>query len=163
MARSEVTLEQRVEAAEMFDMSRILARYCKDYDVPMSLALEQEIELKRYLILCAQDPAASYGMRGCVDDLWHTFLLFTKDYMDFCYELKSHFIHHVPNDPGEAPSPGPSTYAQFLDRYKDAYKSDPPIHIWPKPAGGISTLGCSHGGCGPCSKGCGNNCHPSCG
>ncbi|MFC3909298.1 hypothetical protein ACFORL_09470 [Legionella dresdenensis] len=33
-----------------------------------------------------------------IDDLWHTFLLFTQDYMDFCDQYFKHYIHHVPLD-----------------------------------------------------------------
>ena len=32
-----------------------------------------------------------------IDDMWHTFLLFTKDYAAFCNEYFGHFIHHNPN------------------------------------------------------------------
>lgn len=32
-----------------------------------------------------------------IDDMWHTFLLFTKDYMFFCEKYFNEYIHHVPN------------------------------------------------------------------
>lgn len=32
-----------------------------------------------------------------IDDMWHTFLLFTKDYADFCEKYFGEFIHHFPN------------------------------------------------------------------
>lgn len=31
-----------------------------------------------------------------IDDMWHTFLLFTKDYMSFCNKYFKYYIHHVP-------------------------------------------------------------------
>ena len=32
-----------------------------------------------------------------IDDMWHTFLLFTEDYQKFCqYYLDGNFFHHVP-------------------------------------------------------------------
>lgn len=30
-------------------------------------------------------------------DMWHTFLLFTKDYMFFCENYFNEYIHHTPN------------------------------------------------------------------
>lgn len=32
-----------------------------------------------------------------IDDMWHTFLLFTRDYSSFCRSYFGRFIHHVPN------------------------------------------------------------------
>lgn len=30
------------------------------------------------------------------DEMWHTFVLFTKDYADFCEKYLGHFCHHEP-------------------------------------------------------------------
>jgi len=32
-----------------------------------------------------------------VDDMWHTFLLFTKDYISFCKTYLGRYFHHSPN------------------------------------------------------------------
>ncbi|HAS39467.1 MAG TPA: hypothetical protein DCS93_03270 [Microscillaceae bacterium] len=31
-----------------------------------------------------------------IDEMWHTFLLYTKDYMDYCYNKFGIYIHHQP-------------------------------------------------------------------
>jgi hypothetical protein len=31
-----------------------------------------------------------------IDEMWHTFVLFTKDYAIFCQEHLGHFFHHCP-------------------------------------------------------------------
>jgi hypothetical protein len=31
-----------------------------------------------------------------IDDMWHTFLLFTKDYMCFCQQYFGKYFHHLP-------------------------------------------------------------------
>ena len=31
-----------------------------------------------------------------VDDLWHEFILFTRQYQNFCKEAFSHYLHHTP-------------------------------------------------------------------
>ncbi|OGO95070.1 MAG: hypothetical protein A3F10_00595 [Coxiella sp. RIFCSPHIGHO2_12_FULL_42_15] len=33
-----------------------------------------------------------------IDDMWHTFLLFTKDYMNFCHTYFGCYMHHVPTE-----------------------------------------------------------------
>ena len=31
-----------------------------------------------------------------IDDVWHTFILFTKDYTRFCHQYFGHYLHHQP-------------------------------------------------------------------
>lgn len=33
-----------------------------------------------------------------VDEIWHLFILCTKDYQNFCKEYMGYFLHHTPND-----------------------------------------------------------------
>ena len=86
-----------IARAEDFPMEEVLKRYVKDKNLPLQVAHEHERELKRFLALCALNPKGSYGMAGPVDELWHTFLLFTKNYAFFCDEVAGVFLHHVPN------------------------------------------------------------------
>ncbi len=32
-----------------------------------------------------------------IDDIWHIFLLYTKDYMNFCEKFFGQYIHHLPD------------------------------------------------------------------
>lgn len=36
------------------------------------------------------------GIPKKIDDMWHTFLLFTRDYADFCNTYFGCFVHHQP-------------------------------------------------------------------
>jgi hypothetical protein len=87
-----------------YQMPDIIARYRKDYKVSEDVAKIHEVELKRYLILAGDtDDGSSLGMMSTeVDNLWHTFLLFTKDYQIFCNEMFDKFIHHCPKTDKEA-------------------------------------------------------------
>lgn len=38
-----------------------------------------------------------------IDDMWHTFLLFTKDYMLFCEQFFGDYIHHIPTTEADIP------------------------------------------------------------
>ncbi len=35
-----------------------------------------------------------------IDDMWHTFLLFTQDYAEFSMNYFGYFLHHSPNTEG---------------------------------------------------------------
>ena len=51
--------------------------------------------LKCYLYLSYIKP--SYLSSYIVDEAWHTFLLFTKEYKEFCTLVFWRFIHHAPS------------------------------------------------------------------
>ena len=143
--------------AESFPFDTVRERYMKDAKVSEEIAREHERELKRYLLLCAANPSANYGMKGPVDNLWHTFLLFTIDYAAFCESVAGRFIHHVP---ASAAKPvALSEYGRFLLDYEIVFGEPAPAHVWPRlPHGTVSaeSADCSFGNCGP-------SCTPSCG
>lgn len=55
-------------------------------------------DVKKFLALSvgAKQPFAPPHL---VDEGWHLFILFTKDYEVFCEEYFGYFVHHVPEDP----------------------------------------------------------------
>ena len=94
----------------------ILARYTVDYPDNTLLAKEAFGELMKFLWLNAKHKAdlaaapespelqfKSYMQPEFseVDDMWHTFILFTRDYMDFGKTHFGHFIHHQPTSEAE--------------------------------------------------------------
>ncbi len=86
-----------LQKAMDYPIPEIIKRYKKDYGVSDETAKMHEKELKRYLILAAENYPKGVDMFSPqVDDLWHTFLLFTKDYKKYCEEVLGQFIHHVP-------------------------------------------------------------------
>lgn len=42
-----------------------------------------------------------------VDEAWHEFILFTRQYADYCIKKFGRFIHHVPDMPLEGEDPNP--------------------------------------------------------
>ena len=50
-----------------------------------------------YLALCATT-RDSYAMAPLVDIGWHAFLVYTREYADFCERISGRFIHHTPYD-----------------------------------------------------------------
>lgn len=88
----------------------VFDRYTQHYTNNQMPAEEAFCELVKYLWLCnhhkqeqldTQDSALNFScvmhaeMRE-LDDMWHTFLLFTRDYHDFCLQFFGEFFHHQP-------------------------------------------------------------------
>jgi len=84
----------------------VLRRYCKEHHAAPWEAEEVFQEMLKFLYLCSR--ATTDGPEGFgivvsteiekIDWMWHTFLLFTMDYADFCERHFGFFLHHVPNE-----------------------------------------------------------------
>ncbi len=141
-----------VHRAMKFNIKDVVARYMKDEGLTKQIALEHEREMKRFLAMCAMHPKACYGMKGPIDEIWHTFLMFTRDYAEFCQQVAGRFIHHVP-ETGKCKSKSSKNYLVFLSDYETVFGHPAPEQYWPRPAlrGKPETSQCS--GCGGCSVG----------
>ncbi len=155
-----------IEKVMAFPLDEVLERYVQDENISMDAAKEHERELKRYLALVALNPEVRYGMKGPVDNLWHTFIIFTHFYERFCQKVAGHFIHHEPTPLHKRSDPeGKNNYFRFLSDYEEVFGESAPIHLWPRIRKGLTTdcnscgssCGCGSGsGCSGCSSGCGN-------
>ncbi|MEP1740098.1 MAG: hypothetical protein ABJI60_12475 [Kangiellaceae bacterium] len=83
----------------------VLYRFTKNYDVSFNEANDIFIETKKWLWLGFQkEEILSFGIDSVlidnslsiIDTMWHNFILFTKDYTDFCHHYFGSYIHHVP-------------------------------------------------------------------
>lgn len=95
-----------------YQNKNLLARYKKDYPDSIMQPEEALIELMKFIWLCIKYkddkkkfPDADFLDFTCVihtemrdiDNMWHTFLLFTQDYQAFCQTyLNGIFFHHHP-------------------------------------------------------------------
>lgn len=85
-----------LEKSNKIDLEEIVIRHHQQYDMPIEEIYPLLLELKKWLILCAVNPKSEYMLMGKVDKLWHTFILFTKKYAEFCEIVAGRFIHHQP-------------------------------------------------------------------
>lgn len=161
---TQLSKQEIIRNGTEFKMEHIVERYMKDFDLPLEVAKEHEKEIKRYLIMCAINKDREYGMRGQVDELWHMFIFFTKDYFAFCKALGTKYIHHVPNT--SMSKPKKSSYFNTLEDYREIFGEEPPKHIWPpikNPTNELdpANLDVCSTSCSKCSgggSGCGSGC-----
>lgn len=92
--------------------TKLLSRYEKDFPYTKINAEEALQELMKYIWLCYKHKAdktiypcndsleftcVMHAEMKEIDNMWHTFLLFTRDYQQFCQDyLQGEFFHHDP-------------------------------------------------------------------
>jgi hypothetical protein len=159
--------EDVLRIANNFSISHIVKRYMKDFDLHESVALKHFDELKHFLVLGVFGPGIRYGMRGQVDDAWHTFLIYTREYADFCDQIAGRFIHHVPEkdsdgQDADAIKESRESYERTLVDYEKLFGRTPSEEIWPRlgqgSTSGNSACGTSCSGCGSGCSSCGHGC-----
>jgi hypothetical protein len=62
---------------------RVVDRYSKDYNTSDEQAVRCFDALKQFMYVCAAVPGYKVTSEP-IDGMWHTFLLFTKAYREFC-------------------------------------------------------------------------------
>ena len=152
-------LDEVLAEAVAYDMSDVMQRYQDNTRLPDDVLKEHECEIKRFLAMSSANPGA-YGMRGPLDELWHTFIIFTSSYARFCRALGGEFIHHLPEPPSDTVTKtvtkgdaSKGSYLAFLKDYERLLGEEPPAHLWPKPGGGVEDPSCDN---------CGNYCAQTC-
>lgn len=96
------------EALSFSPPDLLIRRFSVDFKVTETEAKERFEETKKFLVLSATNRTNTYSPSKTVDEMWHSFLLSTKDYFEFCKQLGC-FVHHQPSE-----KPQPENYAKTL-------------------------------------------------
>lgn len=88
---------------------RLTERIVKDEGFDLALAEQIMNEAIAFLLFCAKNPAAGYSPSPAVDIAWHNFILYTREYAQWCKDNAGWFIHHCPNDEPGMDDIAPST------------------------------------------------------
>lgn len=76
-----------------------LSRYIADDKMIDLLAAEAVMsDALSFLAACAVNHETPLSPSAPVDIGWHAFILYTRDYAEFCERVAGRFIHHVPTD-----------------------------------------------------------------
>lgn len=114
-----------------YRMDHVLERCKKDHGYTDEDMVILEQELKRFLLVCiTKEPGISIGMYSKdVDNLWHSFILFTKKYAAFCKRFNKSFIHHNPKTSEDSQESDGNSFLAFSKAYEALFKE--PLHdIW---------------------------------
>lgn len=98
-----------METALAYGNEDVIYKFLSLYKLPYAEAEDIFRETRRWLWMCAKlnsdqangqekgpRPAMDRAMVA-IDEMWHTFILYTPDYIEFCLNHFGFYIHHVPN------------------------------------------------------------------
>ncbi|HEX7667501.1 MAG TPA: hypothetical protein VF407_23375 [Polyangiaceae bacterium] len=82
-----------------YENEEVVHRFAADHGISYADASEIFLETKRWLWLSATHRSLAlplFSEARAIDEMWHTFLLFSRDYATFCDESFGFFVHHAP-------------------------------------------------------------------
>jgi hypothetical protein len=96
-----------LERALEFRFDDVAYKFTDYYEVPFEIASEFFCETRKWLWLCARSMQERRRNEKVpdltitaplfwLDEMWHIFLQFTRQYQEFCTECCGMFVHHVP-------------------------------------------------------------------
>jgi len=117
-----------------YQMPNVIKRCQKDFGYSDADMIILEKELKRYLSLCIILDNDYVGMYSKdVDNLWHSFILFTREYAEFSKNHAGRFLHHAPeiNDikTPEEMAKSRDGFRDFIKNYKQVFGEEA-HNIW---------------------------------
>lgn len=74
----------------------VISRFTDMYELPEEEAGDIFNETKKFLYICRMPGIFIPDDLLIVDEMWHNFILFTKEYQRFCNEYFGSYIHHLP-------------------------------------------------------------------
>ena len=94
----------------------IVYRFTTVWDVNFVEAQDLFLETKKWLWLCAQPEKQKLTIATpllIIDEMWHNFVLFSREYMKYCHDCFGRYIHHAP------------TPHRNKEEYKKQYEANP--------------------------------------
>ena len=122
---------ERLRTIEEYDLWFIIERVKAKKILSEDLTDQAITEFKKYMALVALGHE-ELGMHSSeVDEIWHNFILFTREYAEFCERVCGHMIHHRPNT-SRRPQLPPTSVDTFKKAYTIFFGTIPPIWQAPK-------------------------------
>ena len=87
--------ETRIKLALSFENPDIVTKFCEEHSIDEITGNQYFQEVKKFLYLCA-NTTDRLAPSADLDKVWHTFILFTKEYRQYCQQFLGKFIDHVP-------------------------------------------------------------------
>ena len=123
---------QQVEFLEMiwsYDLSMVRARLVLDGVVSGDMVDDVLCEYRKFMALLR----LGYWQIGMyskpIDEVWHTHILFTRDYAAFCNLVFGEFVHHEPAMNGVPTDVTRGTRESFLSVYRQHFGEINPLWV----------------------------------
>lgn len=97
MERPTLTRNPRIERIMAWDLSRVKQYLVNREGMTVGRAEQIEPEYKRFIALNVLFPDEKIPIAGDVDEMWHTHIMFTENYEQFCRQMNNgRMMHHRP-------------------------------------------------------------------
>jgi hypothetical protein len=91
-------LSPMVEEIMAWESEPIIERYARMFGKSREESLACFVAWKQFMALSAIQGAGNSVPSGPIDEMWHTALVFTKPYRDFCSQRVGRFVDHNPQE-----------------------------------------------------------------
>ncbi len=105
-----VRSKTQLQAVMAYQNNDVVNRIRQELKVSEEEANQLFTDLKRFLWLAAVTPPNTVPTPR-IDEAWHCFVLYTKDYADFCDTYFGGFLHHAPQRVDEKRLEHPDLFA----------------------------------------------------
>jgi hypothetical protein len=88
-----------LDKALSYQNDNVVYRFIEHYDISFDEAKDVFFETKKWLWLCNQPRSFKLEISEpilIIDEMWHTFILLTYDYTNYCFDCFGQYIHHIP-------------------------------------------------------------------
>lgn len=133
----------KIQALEQYQLpAGVIERIRKMH--PFNIMTDEELgtwitEFKKFIAILVLNDGKNRRIEmvsELVDEVWHAFILFTKEYADFCNQVMGKYIHHEPNTSALVPIMGRNDQEigiqNFHEDYKKYFGQEPSDHHWDK-------------------------------
>jgi hypothetical protein len=114
----------KLEDIQRYTNEAVVLRFMETWDLPRAEADELFDDMLKWLWLGATVTTWANPPRlaispstKLVDEMWHTFILFSRDYVTFCEQFFGFYLHHSPTPRSE------------YERQIDGYERDPATYL----------------------------------
>ncbi|QVQ54174.1 hypothetical protein J4H86_11030 [Spiractinospora alimapuensis] len=135
---------------ELYD--RLVRRIVKEENVAPEYAGRVMDQALAFLAACGENPGLGLSPSRSVDVGWHTFILYTRHYAEFCARVAGRFIHHEPTD-----YPGAEGGTTLRDTVSTIERAGYPVDVPLWNHSGVMDCEFEQSGnedCSQCHKGC---------
>lgn len=86
----------QLDAILMYRNENVISRFTDMFSVTATEAEEIFKETLKFLYICPLPGTFIPDELLIIDEMWHNFILFTKDYQAFCNTHFGQYLHHLP-------------------------------------------------------------------
>ncbi|NRB11452.1 MAG: hypothetical protein HRU35_07595 [Rickettsiaceae bacterium] len=109
-----------------YENSDIVEAFCKSFDVELIEAKDIFSQMLKWFVFCTDKETSEYrnidDATLIIDEMWHTFILFTGDYTKFCKQYVGYYLHHKPSTNADLKQQRKRTIEEITTKKKAQYE-----------------------------------------